>query len=220
MLAVDQERPHSNGGRAIDVVLDGVADHDGLVCPHPEQLEGGAKDRLVRLDPPVRPRGDCAVDLEQVMRDEVRDLAAAVGNEAQLQPVATQLLEHRQGVVVEVEVLGELPELRHLDCQVPRRRGVAAHAPDDQLGEGEPHLLVMPELGVALDLCDRPGACLEVGVRVELEPVLAAQVDVPLGAEVGPRLGEGEVDVEEHGPQLHARKFALACSCWVVRYVG
>ncbi len=198
--------------RALDVILDGVADHDGLSRVHPQQLERGTKDRLVRLDPPCAREAIAQSTRARGGRRSPRS-RGAVRDHAELEPAGRGAAPARQGVVVEVEVLGEPQSFVISTCEVPRGRGVAAHAADDQLGEGEPHLLVMAELRMALDLCDRPGARLRVAVRVELEPVLATELDVPLGAEVRPRLGEGEVDVEEHGPQLHREEVALACGC-------
>jgi len=61
---------------------------------------------------------------------------------------------------------------------------------------------------IAVDDLDRRTFLMRGSLAAAAAGIAAA---VPLGAEVGPRLGEGEVDVEEHGPQLHARKFALAC---------
>ena len=111
--------------------------------------------------------------------------------------------EHGQDVVVEVEVLRALPGPGHLDREVAGCGGVAAHAADDALGEGEPELLVVAELRVTLECGDCGGAGLLVPRRVEVEPVALAQLPVSLGPEIGSRPREREVDVEEDRAQGH-----------------
>ncbi len=53
-----------------------------------------------------------------------------------------------------------------------------------------------------LERFDRGRAGLGMFRRVELEPVTAAQELIALGPEIGARLGEREVDVEEDGVQV------------------
>src|SRR6476619_1269944 len=52
-FAVDEHRPHPDGERAVDVVVDRVADHHRLRGRHAEQLEHAPEDCLVRLRLPV-----------------------------------------------------------------------------------------------------------------------------------------------------------------------
>ena len=68
-----------------------------------------------------------------------------------LSPRARSVVERRQHVVVEVEVVRVLPGARHLDGALVRALGVAAHAADDPLGEQHPHLFVVLELRMQLE---------------------------------------------------------------------
>ena len=70
----------------------------------------------------------------------------------------------------------------------------------DLLGEGDPDLLVVDELGVVLDLVDRREPRLLVASRVEREPVPLAEPPVPVGPQLGPGPKEREVDVEQTPP--------------------
>ena len=127
-----------------------------------------------------------------------------VRDETELQALSTQLGQHRQRVLEELEVLGMLPGARHLERALVRRVGVAAHAADDPLGEGNPDLLVVLELGMALDPLDRLLACLRVARRVELEPEPRAEPLVALRPKLRPGAGDREVDVEENRAERHA----------------
>ncbi len=73
-----------------------------------------------------------ASTLEPVVRDERVEVARGVREQADLQPALAQRLEHRQRVVVQLEVVRVRPRALHLD-----RRGVgvaaAAHPLDDPL---------------------------------------------------------------------------------------
>jgi hypothetical protein len=53
------------------------------------------------------------------------------------------------------------------------------------------------ELGVSLDRLDRGRACFGVALRLELEVEASTQQLIALGPEIGTRLREREVDVEE-----------------------
>ena len=79
--------------------------------------------------------------------------------------------------------------------------GVAAHAADDVLGERDPDLLVVDELGVRAQILERgePGGL--VASRVEVEPVGGADPPVRLRPELRPGPREREIDVEEHRAQ-------------------
>ena len=79
--------------------------------------------------------------------------------------------------------------------------GVAAHAPHDVLGEGDPDLLVVDELGVGAEILEGGEPRRLVPAGVEREPVHRPDVAVGLRPELGPGPREREVDVEENGPQ-------------------
>ena len=87
-----------------------------------EHLERSDEDRRVRLDPPVRLRADHRIDVERVMRDELVEVALAVRDEPDLDPVPTQLVEHGQRVLVQREVLVPLPLAHHVRRARPRAR--------------------------------------------------------------------------------------------------
>ena len=103
---------------AFDVVLGRVADHRGRSGIDTELLEQRAEDRRVRLRPAERARAERGVDLEPMVRDEPLEVAPRVRHEPELQPLRPQLVEHRERVLVQLEVLGVLPGLRHLDRAV------------------------------------------------------------------------------------------------------
>ena len=94
-----------------------------------------------------------------------------------------------------------LPGPRHLD-RAAVRVAVAAHALDDALCEAHPDLLVVVELGVAMEVGERRPARVVVPGRVELEAVPRAEAAVALGPEVGARPGDREVDVEDDGAEV------------------
>ena len=133
-----------------------------------------------------------------MVRDELVEIATRVRDEAELEPVPTQLLQHRQRVLVELEVLRMLPGLRHRDSALVGRVRTAAHPADDPLRERDPDLLVVLELRVAPDALDGPLACLAVARRVELEAEALAQPLVALGTELRAGLCDREIDVEEN----------------------
>ena len=171
----------------------------------------------MRLRPPERAGAERRVDLQAVVRDEGVEVAAGVRDEPELQPLRAQLLQHGRRVLEQLEVLGVLPGPRHLDRALVGAVGVAAHAADDPLGEGDPDLLVVLELGMALDPLDRPLARLAVARRVELEAEALAQAAVALGAELRPGPGDREVDVEENCSQHHvassSQRAVSTCVC-------
>src|SRR5262249_55897066 len=118
--------------------------------------------------------------------------------------VRAQLAEHGLDILVDVEVLRVLP--RPLDV-VGDRAGsgrVAAHSDDDSLRELDPELLVVPKVGVLLDLLDRRGTSLVVQCDVQLDAVPPADPEVSLRTEFRPGTGEREIDVEENGFQIVA----------------
>jgi hypothetical protein len=78
---------------------------------------------------------------------------------------------------------------------------VSSHTADDVLGEEDPDLLVVLELGVVPQILDCGDTSLVVPGRVEIEAASLAGALVPLRPEQGPGLAEREVDVEENCPQ-------------------
>ncbi len=155
-VAVEEDRADPERPRALDVVLVRVPDHRGLLRRDVERLQGCDEDRRVRLDPPVQPRADHRVDLERMVRDELGEVALAVRHEADPQAVTPELVERRQRVLVEREVLVPLPLANHLGRALARAVRVAAHAAHDLLRERDPDLVVVHELALALEDGDRP----------------------------------------------------------------
>ena len=102
--------------------------------------------------------------------------------------------------------MGVLPARDDLAGDGRHLGALAAHAPDDVLGEAHPDLLVVIELGMPLEVRDRGDPGIRVQLQVELQAVCLGQGPVRLRAELGPRHDEREVDVEEncqrarHGP--------------------
>ena len=131
------------------------------------------------------------------MGDELVEVPRGVREEADQDPPLAQEVQHRQRVVVELEVLRAHPAPLHLG-RGPTRVALAAHPDDDPLGEENPDLLVVVELGMALELADRSRARLLVARRVEVEPVAEPKPLVALRPEIGPGPRKSEVDVEDH----------------------
>ena len=73
-----------------------VADHRRLVRFDPELCQRVAKDLRVRLRASERARADRAVGVEPVMGHELVEVAAAVRDQADLDPVGPQLGERRE----------------------------------------------------------------------------------------------------------------------------
>jgi hypothetical protein len=136
------------------------------------------------------------------MRDELVQVAAAVRDEPELEAMRAKLLQHGQRVLVERELVVQLPRLDDVGgtrrCCL--RVDVVPHAADDALGEGDPDVVVVDELWTPLQRRDRMLAGRVVAPRVEHEPVPLADVPVALWAELGAGQGEREVHVEEDGP--------------------
>src|SRR5207249_286631 len=78
IFAIDQDGLHPEGARSFDVLFDRVTDHDGCGGTNPERCECGLEDRRVRLHSTVRARVHDRIDLEEVMRDEHREVADPV----------------------------------------------------------------------------------------------------------------------------------------------
>src|SRR5581483_11264376 len=164
----------------------------------------------VRLGLTVRPRSDRDVDVEPVVLDEGAEIPAGVRDETDPQPVATQLLEHGKRVLEELEVVRVLPEGDHLDGALADAGPRSAHAADDVLGEGDPELVVVLELRVALEIRLRRVAGVVVAPRIEDELEPCAEPPVPLRPELGTGSNEREVDVEEDRAERlrHAQRIA------------
>ncbi len=158
------------------------------------------EDLRVGLRAAERARADGAVDLEGVVPDELVQVAAAVRHEPELEPVAAQLLEHGQRILVERELVVGLPHADQIHRAGVRSLGVASHPPDDLLGERDPDLVVVLELRMALERRVRGEPGRLVPLRVERQAVPLAEPPVSLRAELGTGQREGEVDVEEDGP--------------------
>ncbi len=133
--------------------------------------------------------------------DELLEVALAVRHEPDLEVVTPQLLDHRQRVLVEREVLVPLPLTHHVGRALARPVRVAAHAADDLLRERDPHLVVVHELALAAQPLDRRDPRVRVAVGVERQPMPLAEAAVPLRAELRPRPEEREIDVEQHGSE-------------------
>ena len=78
-----------------DVVLDRVADHRGGGRLDVETLQRGQEDCRVRLGLAVGARADRGIDVEIVVPDELIEIAPRVRDEADLEPVLTELRERR-----------------------------------------------------------------------------------------------------------------------------
>ena len=205
-----QDRAHPERERALDVVRDRVADHHRLGRLDSEQVEDGAEDRRVRLRAAVVERADAGVDVEPVVARELAHVARRVRDEPDAEAGGAERRERVRHVVVELEVLVLLPAARDLHGAVVGRVGVAAHAADDALGEAEPDLVVVLELGMAAEIDERGVASGLVASGLEGEPVALAGADVPLRPELRSRPRQREVDVEED------RRGASLATLWPV----
>ena len=135
-----------------------------------------------------------------MVRDEVVEVARGVREQADLETAIAQRVEHRQRVVVELEVHRLRPAPLHLDGGGVGVAG-AAHADDDPLGEQHPDLLVVVELGMPFHLGEGLDARLVVAGGVEVEAVAEPERAVAVGAEVRAGPGDREIDVEDDCPQ-------------------
>ena len=132
------------------------------------------------------------------MADELVQVAACIRDQAELERVRPQLRERGQDVLEELEVVRVLPRTRHLDRALVGVTAVAAHAADDLLREEDPDLLVVVELRMAFQRRNGVSPSLGVALGVELQAEPLAEPPVALRAEIGPGLGDREVDVEEN----------------------
>jgi hypothetical protein len=201
VLAVDQDGAHPERPRALDVLLERVADHDGILGRDGKRGEGRLEDRGMRLDAPVRARVDDRVHIEAVVCDERVQVADAVGDDGDAEPGAPQLFEHWQDVLEELEVLRHAPAFLDLRRALARDCLGAAHADEDLLGEAVPDRLVVQQLRMPLEVDDRRLARIVVAARVESDAVPRGDTRVAIRGELGPGTAEREVDVEENGAQ-------------------
>ena len=131
------------------------------------------------------------------MLDELLEVALAVRDEPDPEPVTPQLVEHRKGVLVEREVLVPLPFADHLGRARACGTRIAPHPEDDLLGERDPDLLVVDELVIVLQRLDRTSA----GGAYRLDRASARAARRAAGSPRAPAPApaeEGEVDVEEN----------------------
>ena len=164
----------------------------------------------MRLRAAVVEGADACVDVEPVVLRELADVPRGVGDEADLEAGGAKCGQHVRHVVVELEVLVPLPGARDLDRAGVRRVGVPAHAAHDPLGEAEPDLVVVLELGVAAEIDESGVAGRLVAARLQPEPVALAGADVALRPELRSRPREREVDVEED--RAEHRRYPMARS--------
>ena len=131
------------------------------------------------------------------MVDERAEIAARVRDEPDLHAPLSEELQDGQDVLVELEVLRGEPPVGDRLRDRAARLALAAHPADDVLGEAQPDLLVVLELGVLLEVEHRGGTRLGVALGVEVEAEPLPRFVVPARPEQGPWLCQGEVDVEE-----------------------
>src|SRR5262249_5353028 len=101
-------------------------------------------------------------------------------DEPELQLVCAQVVEHGQNVLVELEVLRDLPAALDLGRAFRGNRVRPSHADEDLLREAVPDRVVVEELRVALDVEDGGFTCALVGADVELDAVTRGDSRVPL----------------------------------------
>ena len=130
-----------------------------------KRAASSSRDRASRS--PHRPRARDAARRRATSRDEFVSRPI-------FKPARAQLVEHGDRVLVQLEVLVQLPALRDVDGARVRRGLHAAHAEHDALGEREPDLVVVVELGVPLEMHERRVARLVEARRVERQPVALA----------------------------------------------
>ena len=196
-VPVDEVGAHAESAGALDVVLEGIADHHRGLGRDAELVEDDHEDRRAGLHLPVPARPDPGVHGELEVLDERAEIAARVRDEPDLHAPRAEEIQDGQDVLVELEVLRREPAVGDRLGNRAARLALTAHPADDVLGEAEPDLLVVLELGVLLQVEDRGGARLGIALRVEVEAEPLPRIVIPARPEQGPRLGEGEVDVEE-----------------------
>ncbi len=135
------------------------------------------------------------------MARERLEVALPVRDQPDPKLVCAERLEHGDRIVVEVEVGVNLPAPDDLDRARARALGVAAHAADDVLGERDPDLLVVHELGVHPQVGEGRDPRRLVASGIEAEAVRVPHALIRIGPELGPGPREREVDVEEDGAQ-------------------
>ena len=204
-VTVDEDRAQPERASAFDVLRRRVADHRSLVRADAEPVERRLEDRRMRLHPSVRAGVDDRIDVEAVMRDELREVANSIRDEPELERMRAQFVQHRQDVLVELEVLGSLPAA--LDLGRARRGDLVrpAQADEDVLGKGVPDRLVVHELRMTLQIERRRLTRLVVPGHVQLDAVSRRDACVALGRQLRPRTAEREVDVEQDRAQRHTR---------------
>ena len=148
--------------------------------------------------------------VEPVVGDELVEVPRRVREQPDLQPALRAASTSAGSASSYSSKCAECAQRRSISTAAAIGVAPAAHAEDDPLGEEHPDLLVVVELGMPLHLRERRRARLVVPRRVELEPVAAPELPVPVRPEVRPRPCEGEVDVEDDRAQ-HAHEDRSGC---------
>src|SRR5919197_1580417 len=161
-LPIEEEPANPDRLGAGHVVFGRVSDHHRLRGLDTEELEHSPEDAGAGLDLAMDTRRDPRVDVQPVVADEGVEIAAGVGDEAQLEVRLPERLEGRENVLVELEVLRLEPTVRDGDGHLPAALALAAHPADDVLGETDPHLLVVVELRMMLEVEEGGGPRLGV----------------------------------------------------------
>src|SRR6266545_4002150 len=152
-VAIDEPRLHTHCTCPRDIVVGIIANHRRALGGYVKSFEQRAEDRLVGLRLSVHARCEDGIDLDAVVRHERIEVAARIREQGELQTVTSQLVEHGQRIVEQLEVLRTLPGACHLDC-APIGVADAPHPLDDPLGEEDPYLLVVFQLGMPLQRRD------------------------------------------------------------------
>ena len=137
------------------------------------------------------------------MGDELAQVADPVRDEADLDARGAKLVQHRQHVLEELEVLGDLPAVLDLGRALRRDLRRTPHPEEDLLREAVPDRVVVQELGMALEVEHRGLARLLVAAEIEVETVTRGDPPVAFCGQLRARPAECEVDVEEDCPQRH-----------------
>ena len=195
-----QHRVPAGIERALDVVLEAVADHHRFIRLHVRAIERGVEDAAVRLHVAVlgarHRHGDDVVERE-VLAERV-EAAMRIRDQADGQPALLQRLEHRRHVVVHLEVVVHRPLLVDLARHVDDVGAAAAHLLDDRRGVVDEDVV---RVDLLLDLVEderRCGSRLVELRRIDLDAARGAGAPVSLGLKRRPGIDQREIDVEEN----------------------
>src|SRR5437867_236790 len=199
LLAIDQDRPQAQCARALDVLLERIADHHRVGGTNAEEFQRSLEDRGVRLDPPMRAGVHDRIDVEAVVGDELGQVTDPVRDEPDAQPRLAQLFQSSERILVELEVLRDFPALLDLRRALGREIARTSHTSKDLLGEAVPDRIVVEKLRMTLEVENGRFARLFVERGIEDDTVPGRNARVALGRELGPGTAEREIDVEENG---------------------